>query len=626
MKHTYAKDWRVQPGGALLLLPLLLGYAQGCSDESPKDGYYLRGRVFNGASSEPVGGAELSLLAGQGTRHVTAAADGTYLIGPIDPSASYRLEAKADGMAEFEFTGLALPALNPGLTRTLIGDVALFEGSKKAPAFVVRVQSDDERIPARFARVDFLPTAVGADPAVTGIAAAPVPQTGTVIGAFAQPGGATLPNQMDHGAQSYHASASDGVAMIPEEALKWGATYRVKIDAGPDFEPVTFMLTAVRDDDIEVVLERANPVSMQLPQDSQQYFTGRIYDGVTLARLTSYKMQLEYFDRTLEGKVDSTGRYVIGPLLSNADYTISVEVDGYRNFLSHNVKLPITGRVTAFYYDAFVYPADIKAPAVKVRFSMAGNTSLPSGTVRFAPRGSSALFNDDAETPAGVNRQVWTNDEDLQQRALVRDFKDGVLDIAEGELVLGVEYAVSVFGVAGYAVLSNGDFRAGVDANPSFTLESVNEVPLSVVAMSSQNAALSEDGHLEVRFNHDVALYPRMDQAVALRALNDAFAIVSPDRDNDTELNTLIDPGTLPDPITPSYRGVTFEVKGDRLTLKWNREIGLATKDAMDPIDGVTYGGLSALWLYTGTLPNSPASTLADLIDSAAVQVQMKAR
>jgi hypothetical protein len=624
----------------LLVVPLLLGYAAGCGKDEPEPGYYLRGRVFNGASHEPVSKAELTLLSGQATHRATSQADGTYKLGPIEPSASYRVSAKANGMNPFEFTGLALPALEPAGERALIGDVALYESSEETPAFTIRVQSGDARVPATVARVDFTPVVVGTDPSIAATPARkdePAPeeteeaeeaeappamtsestQSGTVIGAYVAAHGATLPSDAHADAVAFHVAVSDGVAEIPENALSWGATYQVRIDAGADFAPVTFMLTPVRDDDIQVVLKASHTrPPTQLAPGTQQYFTGRIYDGVSLARLTDYKVRLEYFDRVFEGTVDAMGRYVVGPLLTNADYTIVIEADGYRSFLSHNAKLPASAAasVSSLYYDAFVYPNELKAPAARVRFSLDSNGQLPSGSVRFAPRGGSSLFNEDVETPAGVSRQVWINDEDLQQRAVIRDFSDGQLNLAEGELVLGVDYAVSVFGVANYAILSNGTYRAGIDANPTFTLQPVNEVPLDVVSVSSDNAALSSNGSIEIRFNHDIVAFPRVDQAVAQRQLNDAFSIDSPDENEDGNVNALVDSTTLTDPIAPSYRGVTFEISGDRLTLKWDRERGLTTSDTSDPIVRVTYAGLSAIVLYTGTLPSSPSRTLAQLL------------
>jgi hypothetical protein len=624
MVQTYVKR-STRAARVMLVVPILLGFATGCGSDDPKAGYYLRGRVFDGATQDAVAKAELTLISGQSTQRVVSGEDGTYKVGPIEPSASYRLMAKAGGMEAFEFTGLALPALDPSVeTRTLIGDVPMYEDSEETPAFKISVQSSDARLPLTVASIDFVPGVAGTDPSTT--AAAAVPGAGTVIGAYAQPTASSLPNSAHAAARAFHTVVKNGEVEIPANMLTWGATYNVRIDAGPDFTALTFPLTPVQAGDIEVVLETAGtPFSNQLPQNVQQYFTGRIYDGVALSRLTNFTMRLEYFDRVLAGTVDADGRFVVGPLLPNADYTIVVEAEGYRNFLSHNQKLPVSGSgsVSSLYYDAFLYPENVRAPSVNVRFTLEDDTKLPSGTVRFAPRTSSSLFNDDAETPAGVNRQVWTNDEDLQQRAVVRDFSNGQLSIPEGDLVLGVEYAVTVYGVANHAILNNGSFRAGIDVNPTFTLEPVVEAPLEVVSVSSDNAALSPTASIEIRFNHPVVAYPRMDQAVALRAMNDAFAMTSPDKDEDGEMNELVDSSTLTAPIAPNYRGVSWEISGSSVTLKWDRERGLSASDTADPIESVSYGGLDSVMVYTGTLPNSPASSLADLLGVASLDVQM---
>lgn len=629
MKQTYVTRGRARAKRALAIVPFLLASAASCGSDTPASGYYLRGRVFDGASLEPVGKAELTLISGEGTAHATSAEDGSYSLGPIEQSSSYRIDAKADGMDDFEFTGVALPALDPmatDRTRTLIGDVALYATSKKTPSFKVNVSSSDPRLPATVASVDFIPTSVGTDPSKAALPiAAPA---GAVVGAFAEPRGATMPNDTHAESVAYHASMLNGTVSVPEGALTWGSTYNVKVDAGPDFTAVTFPLTPVKANDISIVVPTTARFATQLPQQTQQYFTGRIYNGVSLDRLTDYKVTLQYFDRTLEGSVDADGRYVVGPLLANADYTISVEADGYRDFLSHNAKLAVGGssQVSSLYYDAFLYPEGVETPAVHAKFVLQGDSKLPSGTVRFAPKGSSSLFDSDAETPAGVNRQVWLNDEDLQQRAVTRDFTDGTLDMTEGEFVLGVEYAVTVYGVSNYSILSGGSFRAGIDTNPSFELAPLTETALEVVSMSTDGATLSTNGSIEIRFNHNIVLSPKTDMNVALRALNDGFAISSPDKNMDTKMNTLVAAADLPAPVEPGYRGVSWEISGDRMTLKWDREKALKTSDTADPIVNVTYGNLSAITLYTGTLPTSPTSTLDTLLGKASLTAQLIAQ
>jgi hypothetical protein len=611
----------------LAAVPLFIASAAGCGSDGLEGGYYLRGRVFNGASLDPVEKAELTLMSGHETRHVASGDDGTYIVGPIEPSASYRLEAKANGMEPFVFTGLALPALEPNVhDRTLIGDVPLYASSRQSPAFKVVVQSSDPRLPATAAAVDFVPMAVGTDPAHDPTAVMP-PNT-AVIGAFAEPRAATLPNDAHGASLAFHANATNGSVDVPEGALSWGATYQVRVDAGPDFTAVTFMHTPVKANDIRVTVPTTAKFPTQLPQQAQQYFTGRIYNGVTLDRMTGYSLKLEYFDRSIQAAVDSDGRYIVGPLLANADYTIIVEKDGFRSFLSHNAKIATAGtsQVSSLYYDAFMYPKGVAAPDVHARFALQGETASPSGTVRFAPRGTSSLFDADIETPAGVNRQVWANDEDLQQRAVVKDFTNGTLEMNGTDFVLGVEYAVTVYGVSNYAILNGGTFKAGIDANPTFTLQPISETPLEVVGMSTDVAALSPSGTLEIRFNHDVVAYPKMDMNTALRSINDGFALTSPDKDMDSEVNTLVDAGTLPAPVAPNYRGIKWEISGNLIRFTWDRERALSVADTADPVTSVTYGNLSAITLFTGTLPTSPSARLDNLIGQASVTVQTTAQ
>jgi hypothetical protein len=618
--------------GAPLLALASLAALSGCNDDPPPDGYYLRGRVFDALTLKPIPKAKLKLVAGTDTHQTQSDMEGGYSLGPISPGESYRLEARADDMGDFVFTGVGLPALDVGKRRSLIGDVALYDTDMKTPGFKIMVESTDPRLSATstVASIDFTPVRVGNDPSlpVTG----PTPNIGAVVGAWSEPAGATLPNDAHGNGVAYHTSATRGEAEIPEDALHWGITYDVRVDGGSDFKPAQFRLTPVRGEDITVVLEpaAARP-STQLPQNTQQFFTGRIYNGVTLERLSGYTMRLEYFDRVLDAEIDEEGRYVVGPLLPNADYTVIVEAEGFRSFLSHNARIASTGQpsLTALYYDAFLYPSTVQAPSVLARFALVDSPERPSGTVRFAPRTRSSLFNaDTAQTPESINRnQIWINDEDLQQRSVVKQFTNGEVELAAGDLVLGVEYAVTVYGVSKYAILNNGSFRAGVDTNPAFTLEPLEEEPLRAIANSSDGATLSPDGSVEIRFNQEIKLYPRVTEATMLRQLNDSFTIDSPDDDNDGTTNELVDSSTLMDPIAPDYRGVRFAISGDRLTLSWSRAAStLSSEDQGDPVIGVTYDGLSSIWIYTGTLPSSPASSLEDLLGTPAIDVQMVAQ
>src|SRR5262249_10188483 len=152
--------------------------------------------------------------------------------------------------------------------------------------------------PASVASINFAPATVGTDPSKV---ADPLPTpVGLVSGAFAEPRGATMPNDARSSVTAFHTTIHNGEAEVPEGALTWGATYNVRVDAGPDFNPVTFFLTPVKENDISVVIPTTSRYPTQLPQQTQQYFTGRVYDGVSLDRLTGYTMHLEYFDRAMD--------------------------------------------------------------------------------------------------------------------------------------------------------------------------------------------------------------------------------------------------------------------------------------------------------------------------------------
>ena len=603
-----------------------LAATTGCGDDdkSSTPAYYLRGRAYDAVSLEGVTAAELTLLTGASSLRAKSDKDGTFTLGPIAPGASYRVSVRATDMMPFEFTGLGLAAIDGEEDRTVIADTPLFPEGNSTPAFHISLDSASKVM----ASARFTPMAAGRDPSREDTEDGE--QSPDVSGNYVQNVRNTLPNAANASAPSYRVSFVDGKAEVSEDALRWGTTYKVEIDAGPSYDPVSFVLTPVKDADIQVRLRRAAVVETEdgaLANGAQQYFTGRVYDGVSMTRLTDYNMRLEYYDRVLPATVGEDGRYVVGPLLPNADYSIVIESKGYRSFLSHNAKSTASGTtasLTSLYFDAFLYPESVKAPAATCRFSLRNDNTLPSGTVRFAPRSGSSLFNEADETPAGIAGQVWGNDEDLQQRTVVKTFSNGELKLAEGELTLGVTYEVSIYGVANYALLDNATFRPGVDVNPTFVLSSLTESALQVVAISTQGAKLSPDARVEIRFNQNIARYPLTAESTVLRALNDGFDIVSPNLDADPDQNLLVDSSTLTAPISPTYRGVSFEISGDRLILKWNKTSALRTTDAGDPITGVVYGGLGALSLYTATLQSSPPVSLSSLIGNT-LDVQLLA-
>lgn len=215
-------------------------------------------------------------------------------------------------------------------------------------------------------------------------------------------------------------------------------------------------------------------------EGSGYWFAGRVYDGATGARLTDYEIELQYADRVRRGEVDDDGRFLVGPLEPMHDYTVAIVADGYRSFLSHNAGLdgewygnPVTGVyeqvefTTSLYYDAWLFPEDLTAPATNFYVTTA-NGGEAAGQIRLTPTGSSSLV----QSRAGVPGQMWQNDEDLQFGTVTQAFSGGVATIAAGTLAYGVQYQVTILGVEGYQA-ANTTFAAGLDGDQSITCPSI---------------------------------------------------------------------------------------------------------------------------------------------------------
>jgi hypothetical protein len=605
-----------------------------CSDETNDDGianYYLSGRVLDGATLEPIAGAEVALSVGGAARVSRSDAGGSFSVGPIAPESDYRIEARVEGFDAFAFYGSRLPQLdNEQRDRALAGDVVLYQSGVSTPAFSIAASSRDARLPldGSSSEVRFMPMRLGTDPA----ASRPDIAVGADAGAAMTQGfeQTLLPNHALGDVVAHRVRIEDGVAVVPEGALRWGAGYSVEVYGGPRFEPESLFLSAGRATDLDVWLTpSAGNVGTDLPLDTARYFSGRIYDGVSLSRLTDYAIRLEYFDRSIPGTVDATGRYFVGPLLANADYSIVVESEGYRSFLSHNERIEDDAdeAMSSLYFDAFLYPEGVATPGATCRVRLSDSTELPSGFMRFAPRSSSSLLDEDAELPVGVEsgdsgRQLWSNDEDLQQRSLVLPFENGEVGLQSGQLVYGVDYAVTIYGVSGHEVL-NGSYVAGVDADRSWVLNPLADPAIALTALSTDSLNPTPTGQLEMRFNQPITFDPGVNLATIQRAINDNFSIYSPDADGDNNYNTLVDAGSLTPPVAPGYRGISVQIDGDRLILSWNSNTALTTVDADDPIVSVTYGGLDSVMLASGSAQNPSSVTLSSLLGSGSSSVQL---
>jgi hypothetical protein len=315
------------------------------------------------------------------------------------------------------------------------------------------------------------------------------------------------------------------------------------------------------------------------------YFNGMVYDGATGARLTAYGVTLQYFNRTYTGKVDAAGRYFLGPLRPNNDYTIGIQSDGYRSFLSHNALRPVPkpGEGESLFYDAYLFPTALAAPDAKFSVALEGSTDLPSGSIRLRPTSGSILDSDPSEQPAGVGNQVWGNDEDLQFGSVDVPFSKGQVTVPGDQLVYGVSYAVTVYGVSGYEVLTAA-YQSGLDSGTvPLVLGKQQETALSLVSRSD-NQDPDPSGAFVMVFNKPVEIYPPGTEAAAGLAIDDALSISPIDGDADGDLNTLN--------AVSASRGVTVTATGTQVKIVWDKTTALTHQDPTDPVTAVTYGAL----------------------------------
>jgi hypothetical protein len=351
----------------------------------------------------------------------------------------------------------------------------------------------------------------------------------------------------------------------------------------------------------------------------QYYFVGRIYDGVTGARLNKYQIELQYLDRRVKGTVDTDGRYFLGPLGPYQDYTIAILADGYRSFLSHNAMLPDSSPKVdqSQYFDAYLYPVSVVSPAATLHVTLADSDQAPSGSIRFRPTTHSSLFSDPVQMPAGVGMQVWDNDDDLQFATVSRDFTDGTVQLAEGDLIFGVKYAVTIYGVKDHQE-TNAAYTAGVNGDAAIVVKALSQTPLALSFVSTQLGVPVANGELVFVFNQPVEFDPLKTQGDYLTSLEANFSIDSPDANMNMIVNTLkpFDPKAA-----PGSRGLSMTLMANKLTLNWAPGTALMTTDPADPIRSVTYGGLDGVVLRPVNGPSGTSASVATLLGAPSLTV-----
>jgi hypothetical protein len=370
--------------------------------------------------------------------------------------------------------------------------------------------------------------------------------------------------------------------------------------------------------------------SEELTADQHKvYFVGYVYDGASGARLLPAQItaiSVKFRDKVIRTQVEPDGRFVtLDPLPTWQDYAVYIGAPGYRPFVSRNRgidvpaslsmtdKLGNTATTQTFHFDATVFPASLKSPAVVVTVEKADASVAPmplpraTGTIRLRPESTSVLErpSGDGSIPAAAGgTRRWANDEDLLSQTITRAFSDGRVEIAEGELAYGVPYQIAIFDVKGYqpTVLSGAmSLLAGAVTSRSVTLAKELRDPLRILSTTAE-ACVPPTGTL-----NDFG-------AVIQVTFNEMVEFVGPTWAEDFDNGVQVSPsaatagGTycpLKTSVSPimQERGTRVTLEGNVLTLAFNPSAGFASTSpygaCMVPpqITSVVYGNLQLISL-----------------------------
>ncbi len=324
------------------------------------------------------------------------------------------------------------------------------------------------------------------------------------------------------------------------------------------------------------------------------YFEGWVYDGVTNQRVVDYTMTLSYWNTVRQAEVDATtGRYMVGPLKPDSDYTIEIVANGYREFYSSNTLqngLPVANdNIQSQLFEAFLFPTNVPSPAITFTFFTpdADPPQPTTGRVRVTPNfdnGISAISLDGAIAPS-VAGQQWVNDADRKFSTRDMPIENGAVTFAAGDLVYGVTYRATVYLTDGYQY-QDFVFTSGLTDDQAVTLQRLDEQLLGVTSDSRNEGLLSDNATVVLTFNLPIELAPDVSAGVVAEAIDDGFSIVSPDSDGDAALNIL----TLTDAAGTQETGTSLQIDGNQLTLSWAREpSNFEETDGDDPILSASY-------------------------------------
>jgi hypothetical protein len=352
-----------------------------------------------------------------------------------------------------------------------------------------------------------------------------------------------------------------------------------------------------------------------------RFFNGSVFDGVTGQKVTNYRIELDYFGRYYRGAVKGNGDFELAGVPAYHDYAVHIVAPGFRDFYSANTQHEDKVHANRSYkYVAYLYSENAPIADSSVTVQLADSGNVPSGQIRLRPTTISSLMDEDAETPALIDDQLWNNDNDLLAQTVWADITDGVATIPGSQLLFGVTYQVTVLNVPGYQLQDDQTFLAGVDDARTYVLSRLQQQALAVTFKSTDTGNPAPDGKLVIVLNQPAEFDPLTSETFYEEAIDNGFSIVSDDVDNDDTVNTL----KPNESATEQERGTSITIDDNVVTLSWDRNAGLLTTDPEDVIRAVTYGGLANVRLRPVGGNGSDVVTLGNIIGSSAVTVSVQ--
>jgi hypothetical protein len=360
------------------------------------------------------------------------------------------------------------------------------------------------------------------------------------------------------------------------------------------------------------------------------YFMGTVIDGVLNTPLAAtdpknppYEISLVYGTTTVKGKVDTSGRYTLGPLPAWNDYGIIISVTNagdYRSFSSYNAGIappaPPSSSLSAdiytadttqtFDFDAYVFPTSATAPDVTLTIletdQLTTTTPSAAGTIRIQPTSQSVIQGKTGE----VGSQVWTNSQDLFASAITDTFTAGTYTVMGSKLVYGVSYAATVYGVDGHQP-NSGTIQAGFTSSSSIAVTPLSTTPLGPPVLvstsgtchtgSAPSSMTTPIAPVTLTFNVTVADGTTSAGGDAEILDNGLYVQTSGSSTLKSNVSSLA-----------QERGASVVFSGNTLTLGWTPSVGLLSPGSSDIVQYVYYQNLSSMYVEQ---PNHPESRIS---------------